>query len=613
LLNQPNSTKQWYRAAPLLVAAASIAACGDDPAKKPDSPAALPKPANGFADVAKAAGITFKMEFLPGEQGEKFKINLYDHGTGLAVGDIDGDGADDVYFLNQLGRNGLFRNDGKGRFSDVTAASGTGLGDRVCLAASFGDIDSDGDQDLYVTSTRGGNVLFRNDGGCRFTDATDAAGLKLVAHSQSAAFFDYDSDGDLDLFVTNTAKWTRETRDRGNRYFEGADGLYQLAESPVEHNVLYRNDGKGVFADVTVAAGVAGPGWGGDMAVFDFDADGRQDLLVGNMFGSSTLYRNRGDGTFEDVTRAALGRTSWGAVGVKAFDYDNDGRLDLMLADMHSDMWMGINPSMPEIEEARKYASAAGPMVERGKMSKEEAQKIVDKLTVRADQVVFGNTLFRNLGGGKFEEVSDRAGAETFWPWGVANADFDCDGFQDAFVPTGMGYPLFYWRNYLLMNQGDGTFRDRSRDLGVEPPAGGQYLDVMIGGQLCAKSSRAAAVADFDTDGRPDLVVANYNDRASLLRNELPMKHWVELRLTGTKSNRDAIGALVTLRAGGRLMVRQVDSAGGYLAQSSKTVHFGLGDAAKADSCEIRWPSGQVQKFDVRVDALTLVTEPSQR
>ena len=599
----------------LLATAASVLACDDDQSSPaPALPTSPVKAAEGFVEISRAAGLRFKMQFLPGEQGEKFKINLYDHGSGVAVADIDGDGFDDVYFLNQLGSNGLFRNDGTGKFADITKTAGVGLGDRVCLAAAFGDVEGDGDQDLYVTSVRGGNVFFRNDGTGKFIDATMDAGLKLVAHSESAAFFDYDGDGDLDLFVTNTAKWTSEKRDREGRYFEGADGLYQLAESPVERNVLYRNDGKGAFTDVTAQAGVAGPGWGGDMAVVDFDADGRSDLFVGNMFGSSTLYRNEGDGTFKDITRAALGRTSWGAVGVKAFDYDDDGRVDLMLADMHSDMWMYVGASPPDIDEQKKYAGVEGPMVERGLMTEATAREIVAKCAIRTDEVVFGNTLFRNLGGGKFEEVSDKVGAETFWPWGVANADFDMDGDQDMFLPSGMGYPLFYWRNYLLMNRGDGTFEDRSRDFGIDPPPGGIYLEELVGGRLAPRSSRSAAVGDFDSDGRPDLVVGNFNDHASLFHNVFPPRRWVALRLTGTRSNRDAIGALATIRVAGRAQHRQVDAASGYLAQSTKTLYFGLGDAAAIESCEIRWPSGTVQKLEgLRLNAVNSVTEPTAR
>src|SRR5262249_53867504 len=155
--------------------------------------------------------------------------------------------------------------------------------------------------------------------------------------------FDYDNDGFLDLFVTNSAKWTLDDYDKTQHYFPGRPDFWKLCASPREYNVLYRNNGNGTFTDVTEKAGLGGKGWGGDVAVFDFNEDGRLDLLVTNMFGASQLYRNNGDGTFSDVTRDVLGRTSWGAIGSKAFDFNNDGQLDLYIVDMHSDMWLPAN------------------------------------------------------------------------------------------------------------------------------------------------------------------------------------------------------------------------------------------------------------------------------
>ena len=164
------------------------------------------KPESGFQERAQAAGVAFHMTFLEKEQGERFRINLYDHGSGLAVGDYDGDGHDDIYFLNQLGPNALYRNAGDGTFVDVTAKAGVALGDRICVAATFADYDNDGWADLFVTSTRGGNVLFHNRGDGTFEDVTAKAGVGHVGHSQTPVFFDYDNDGDLDLYVTNTAQ-----------------------------------------------------------------------------------------------------------------------------------------------------------------------------------------------------------------------------------------------------------------------------------------------------------------------------------------------------------------------------------------------------------------------
>ncbi len=557
-------------------------------------------PALRFAERAAEAGIRFRMAFLPNEQGQNFKINLYDHGCGVLLGDVDGDGDDDLYFLNQLGSNALYRNNGDGTFADVTAASGPiGLADRISVSGAFNDIDNDGDQDLFVTTTRGGNVLFRNEGGGRFVDVTKAAGVGHVGHSQGATFFDADGDGDLDLFVTNTARWTTSVLDPVQKYYIGPGSLLDLIDSPIELNLFYLNKGDGTFEDATARAGLAGAGWGGDMAVFDFDGDGDSDLFVGNMFGKSQLYRNDGQGRFEDVTQQVLGRTPFGTVGARAFDYDGDGLLDLFVVDMHSDMWMPSHYDPAKIEEGRKYPGFFGREGQEPGFDKRREKSFAEKTKLKYDTVFFGNALYRNLGGGKFEEVSDRANAETFWPWGVAEGDFDNDGHEDAYLPSGMGYPFFYWRSPLLHNRGDGTFADRTAEAGLDPLPGGTTLPVGIGGRPATRSSRSAAAGDLDGDGRLDLVVNNFNDAPFLYANRCPSAGaWIAFRLTGTNCNRDAVGAVVRLKAGGRTLVRQVQAAGGYLGQSSKTLHFGLGAATAVESAEIRWPDGSTQVLE---------------
>jgi hypothetical protein len=566
-----------------------------------------------FRERGREAGLDFHMTFLNAEQGKTFKINLYDHGCGVTIADFDGDGLDDVYFCNQLGSNGLYRNRGNGSFENVTDAAGVGLADRVCVGAVFADYDNDGHPDLFVTSTRGGNVLFHNNGDGTFTDVTQKAGVAHVGHSQTASFFDFDNDGYLDLFVTNTAQWTTNTYDSSAHYYPGLTTFLQTASSPLEANILYHNEGNGTFTDATARAGLKGKGWGGDVAVFDFNEDGWLDLLVTNMFGASQLYRNNGGKTFTDVTRDILGRTSFGAIGSKVFDFNNDGRLDLLIVDMHSDMWLNY-PMSPRTTKRfrfdKKYDRVTGPMYKLDPSSEEIEKFFAKQFQLEKDATVFGNTLFQKMPSGRFAEVSDKAKLETWWPWGVATGDFDNDGYEDVFLPSGMGHPWEYWPNALMMNNGDGTFADRADSLGIEPPPEGCYLPEKIADKRAARSSRCAAVADFDGDGRLDLVVNNFNDRAFYFRNHFPKKNWIAFRLTGTKSNRDAVGAVVTIYLGQRQMVRQVQAAGGYLSQSSNTVHFGLGKHDEIDGVEIRWPSGAKKTIDrPAINQLHRITE----
>ncbi|HET8713430.1 MAG TPA: CRTAC1 family protein [Gemmatimonadales bacterium] len=576
-------------------------------------------PGGGFQERAREAGIAFQMHFLPKEQGETFHINLYDHGAGLAVADFDNDGHEDIYFLNQVGPNALYRNTGNGSFVDVTAKAGVALGDRVCVGASFADYDNDGWADLFVTSTRGGNVLFHNKGDGTFSDVTAAAGLERTGHFQTPLFFDYDNDGKLDLFLTNTGAWTTDVYDSATHAYIGKPDLGTLMTTAKEYNVLYRNNGDGTFSDVTDRAGLRGRGWAGDAAVFDYDQDGFLDVFVADMFGRGQLYRNSGRGTFTDVTAQTLGATPYGAVGTKALDYDGDGRLDLLVVDMHSDMWTGLDyrhasHDLATQAQHRRYRSPLGPT---GNEAMPQFSQTVTQLFASMGEdyetLLFGNALYRNLGNGRFRENAVAAGMETFWPWGIASGDFDNDGDEDVFIPSGMGYPFYYWPNHLMMNDGNGTFRERAADLGVEPPPGGVFLDERIAGRQATRSSRSAVTADFDGDGRLELVTNNFNDAPYYFANRFPKRNFVAFRLTGTKSNRDAIGAFIRLWAGNKVLVRQVNPAGGYLSHSSRVAHFGLGNRRDIDRVEIRWPSGIVQTLD-KPDANTLhlVREPER-
>jgi len=573
-----------------------------------------------FKDIAAEAGINFRMGFLPAEQGDTFKINLYDHGCGIAIGDINGDGHDDAYFLNQLGPNALFQNTGDGTFVEVTEEAGVALADRISVGATFSDYDNDGDQDLYVTSTRGGNTLFRNRGNGAFEDVTKQAGVTFVGHSQTAAFFDFDRDGYLDLLVANTSNWTSDAYDEDSRYFVGkglVGGLDEVVGSRIEPNILFRNNHDGTFSNVTEGSGLAGRGWASDLAILDYDEDGLPDIFITSMFGPDQLYRNLGGGRFEDVTSTVLGRTSFGAIGCRIFDFDSNGTLDLLVVDMHSDMWMGLDYNHVSLQTARKHQADKfkyfyGPDTESNAELMTLEQDLESVLDFQHKDVLFGNVLFRNLGRGKFQEATDEAGLETFWPWGVATGDFNNDQHEDVFIAAGMGYPFYYWPNSLMMNQGNGTFLDQAQSCGIEPPRDGIYLEDRIQDRYAVRSSRCAATADFDNDGRIDILTNNFNHEPYYFRNEFPTQNFLALRLTGTASNRDAIGAVVTVSAGNRRQIRLLQGASGYLSQSSKTLHFGLGSAARVDAVEILWPSGRRQSLsELAINQILEVTEPS--
>ena len=342
---------------------------------------------------------------------------------------------------------------------------------------------------------------------------------------------------------------------------------------------------------MTAAAGVGSPSWNGDCAVADYDADGDLDLYVGNMFGPNHLYQNQGDGTFRDVAAEVLKRTTWGAIGCRFFDADNDALPELLVVDMHSDMWIGAEDteSFAALDPAAKYPTPAG-----GALKGRKGQPVTGKLDKLDGIVLFGNSFFHNQGGGKFKERSDRSGLETYWPWGITIADFDYDGLADVFLPSGMSYPYPYWPNALLRNEGDLSFVDLTEAAGLEPRPGGNTLELVIKDVVFAKSSRTAVTLDFDSDGDLDLIVNNFNDEPHVYENVSPQRNWIAFDLVGgkAKTTRDAVGTTISVTANGMTQTRSVENATGYLCQSTHRVYFGLGDATSIDSVQVHWFAG---------------------
>ncbi|MBY0496632.1 MAG: VCBS repeat-containing protein [Cyanobacteria bacterium] len=401
-----------------------------------------------FEDRLQASGISF-VHRIVNDAGLTYKAVHYDHGNGLAVADVDGDRLTDIYFVNQAGPSELWKNVGGGRFQNITAQAGVAVAGRIAVAASFADADNDGDADLFVTTVRGGNVLFENDGRGRFRDVTAEAGVGLSSHSSGSVFFDYNKDGLLDLLVCNVGRYTSNTRGANGEYVGLPDAFSgHMYPERSEQPVLYQNLGKHRFRNVTAAANLKPEGWCGDAAVADVNGDGWPDIYFLNMMGANHYFENQQGKTFAEKTSAYFPKTSWGAMGVKFFDYDNDARLDLFVTDMHSDMFEELGPA----EETRK-TKAPGESVLMGP----------------PDSFIMGNSLYRNLGGGKFSEQSDAMGVENYWPWGPSVGDVNADGWDDIFIAASMNFPFRYGINSLLLNNSGKQFLPAEFMLGVEP------------------------------------------------------------------------------------------------------------------------------------------------
>jgi hypothetical protein len=519
------------------------------------APGASAQKAIQFNNATASAGIHFT--HFKGNQG--ISINLEEFGPGVCVADYDGDGWQDIYFVNARDRynrginvqNALYHNNGDGTFTDVTdkaGVPGTGFG----LGCVWGDYDNDGHPDLFV-SQYGRNVLYHNNGDGTFTDVTDKAGVAGMEFGTyfhaGATFFDYDRDGKLDLYVGGYVAFGPGAQ----RYCKLAGTTSSCPPSAYEGspNLLYHNNGDGTFTNVTKKAGLYQSG-GKNLAVGagDYDNDGWPDLFVANDGLSAYLYHNEHNGTFKELgsmTGMAFtgdGRTM-AAMCISLGDYNNDGWLDLYISDFQGS----------------------------------------------------SDHLWKNDGQGLFDEVSDHAGislpTRAVLSFGGGFFDYDNDGWLDIFIANGHVYPeveqvtpeVHYKQiNTLFHNDGHGKFTDVSKISGdgFETPHAG----------------RGVAFADFDNDGFMDLVVSNNNDPPLLLHNSGGNgNHFVSFKLVGTKSNRDAIGARVKLTAGDTSQIREIVAGGSYLSSSDLRAHFGLGSTTKIDKLEISWPSGAQQTF----------------
>jgi len=559
---------------------------------------------------------------------KSWKPAHYDHGSGVAAADVDGDGRIDLYFVNQLGPNQLWRNLGGGKFQDITESSGTSVNGRIHVAAAFADIDNDGDPDLFITTVRGGNVLFENLGGGKFRDISREAGVDHRGHSSGIAFLDYDRDGLLDLFVCNVGAYTQEQTGIGGFHRAMTNAFHgHLFPERGEKKLLYRNLGGRKFRDVTEEVGLNDRNWSGEVAFCDLNGDGYPDLYLPNMQGDDHYYENEKGRRLVDRTAAYFPKTPWGSMGVKFFDYNQDGRFDLYVTDMHSDMTetqtrTGRTTLKTDFEKARSEVWCTTFWT--------------DAFLQGASNNVFGNAFYRNPGSLPFEEISQNNGTETYWPWGVSAGDLNADGYEDLFVTAGMGYPFRYAINSVLLNEQGTRFFDAEFLLGVEPRANGEIdrkaFDLDCAGvdrehQLCGKretpvavygslSTRSSVLFDLDDDGDLDIVTNEQNDRPQVLISDLAQRQkirFLKVRLVGSRSNRDGLGAVVKVHGGGKTFTQFADGKSGYLAQSSLPLYFGLGEA-KAERVEVTWPSGRTQSVGEAIveNGLITIREPGE-
>ena len=533
-----------------------------------------------FEDISRPSGLA-SWKYIGGTAAKALIVESL--GGGVALLDYDNDGWLDIYLVNGMTYDALsgkapspsaalFHNNHDGTFTNVAEKAGV-TNDRWGVGVAVGDYDNDGWPDLYVTNV-GKNRLYHNNHDGTFTDVAEKAGVTLGTWSTGPTFGDYDGDGKLDLFVPGYAyydfndppaagsKWVVSNfcQYRGVSVFCGPRGLKG------EHDHLFHNNGDGTFTDVSVKAGVAdSPGYFGLTAVFaDLNGDGRPELLVADDSTPNYLYRNKGDGTFEDLSFESgyavngEGRET-ASMGIALGDYENSGKLDILNTTFSDDY----------------------------------------------------KVLYRNDGDLSFTDVSRDAGLAVatipFLSWGDGFIDYDNDGWKDIFIASGHVYPevdrhdwgtSFAERPLLFRNVSGKKFE-------LVPAVKGTGLAVVI-------PARGAAFGDLFNDGKIDIVLNNVDAPPTLLRNvDNDRHHWIELRLLGgPKSPRDAVGATVYLTSSNQTQRGDVLSGGSFASSNDPRVHFGLGDAKTVDAIEIHWPSGALEKIHVTaVDRIYTVEE----
>jgi len=533
----------------------------------PRSPVLGPRPSSfQFDDVTAKSKITFVQS--SGASPEKRMVETF--GSGVAWIDYDDDGFPDLYFVNGApgAANALYHNDHDGTFTDVTAKAGV-AGDGAGPAAyktgvAVGDYDNNGTLDIYVTAL-GRNTLYRNNGDGTFSDVTTDAGVggRPTEWSTSAGFFDYDGDGRLDLFVDHYLDYRLDQNPYCGQKKEGYRMYCHPSIFDGTADRLYHNNGDGTFTDVSQAAGIANPaGKGLGVTFCDFDRDGHPDIYVANDTVRNFLYRNKGDGTFEDVSYGAgVGFDSNGkpqaGMGVDCGDVDGNGLPDLFVTNFSEEL----------------------------------------------------NALYMNRGKGLFEDVSSKAGLSSgYIPLGFGTKFFDADNDGDLDIYVTNGHVI----DNVKLYQPNLSYAEK--DLLYENVGGGQFTDVTAAAGAALRVERVGrglAVADFDNDGNLDVVISSLGQRPFLLRNVTTANNnWLMIRAKGRKSNSFGLGATVTITTSEGRQVREITNVASYLSSNDIRLHVGLGKATIVQRLEIRWPNGATQTLEnVKVNQVLVVQE----
>lgn len=545
-------------------------------------------------------------------------------GSGICIGDVDGDELPDIYVTNYDQGNRLYKNLGDFRFEDITTRAGVEGDGRWCAGPSMVDVDNDGDLDLYVCVYDQPNLLYVNQGDGTFTENAKAWGIDFSGASVMMAFADYDLDGDLDGYLVThrlkrgtkhlLPKSTRDAVQRGilnlapGRVAVTADHeeLFQLVDKGQQgrmeliiagqRDILFRRDEDG-FHVANESAGIQGFGIGLAAVWWDFNEDGYPDIYVSNDYkGADQLYRNNGDGSFTDVTKELLPHTPWFSMGADIADINNDGIIDLLATDMSGTDHFKQKMAMGDMSADAWFMELARP------------------------PQYMRNAVYLNRGVGRMLEVAQMAGlANTDWTWSPKFGDLDNDGLVDLFVANGMSRDFTNsdlneqirsrydseWKKRPVLRQPNLAFRNR-REVSFEDVSAKWGLNAM-------SASYGASLADLDRDGDLDVVVTNFDGPLSVFRNESQQGKSLLVRLQGTQSNRWGVGAKVTVDCGQEQQARYLNSTQGFMSANEPLLHFGMGDRDLVERLTIQWPSGTVQELaNLSSGHLYTITEPTR-